>query len=311
MKTFLITGGAGFIGAHLCVRLLNEGNRVICVDNFITGKKENIAKFLDNPNFEFILHDISNHIDITKEIDYVLHFASLASPKDYIKYPIKTLKVGALGTYNCLGLAKDKKANFILASTSEIYGDPEMHPQREDYWGHVNPVGPRGCYDESKRFAESLTVAYRNTHKINTKIIRIFNTYGPMMRKGDGRVIPNFINQALTDNTITVYGDGSQTRSFCYINDLIDGIIKLIGVPESLIINLGNPCEMTVLELAKEVLKITKSKSKIQHLGLPSDEPKRRQPDITKAKEVINFQPEVSLQEGLEKTIDYFKNQKI
>jgi len=313
MKTFLITGGSGFIGAHLCKRILQknkeegEKNKVICVDNFITGDKNNIFTLFDNPNFEFIEHDVSNYIDIKQKIDYVLHFASLASPKDYTKYPIKTLKVGAIGTYNCLGLAKDKKAKFILASTSEVYGDPEVHPQKENYWGHVNPVGPRGCYDESKRFAESLAIAYQNTHGINVKIIRIFNTYGPMMRRHDGRVIPNFIIQALFGKPLTIYGDGSQTRSFCYIDDLVKGIVKLIDVEKSFIVNLGNPQEIKILKLAEEILKISSSKSDIKFCDIPQDEPRRRQPDISKAKELICFKPEVSLQQGLLNTINWFK----
>ncbi len=307
MKTFLVTGGAGFIGSHLCEKLLYKGHKVICMDNFITGSENNIAELKNNPNFKFILHDVSNYIAIDEDIDCVMHFASIASPKNYSKYPIKTLKAGALGTYNCLGLAKEKNADFVLASTSEVYGDPEIHPQKENYWGHVNPVGPRGCYDESKRFAESIVTAYHNTHNINTKIIRIFNTYGPKMHKSDGRVIPNFINQALFNKPLTVYGNGLQTRSFCYIDDLINGIIKLINYKETTIVNLGNPNEINILELTEQILKITNSKSKIRYLELPKDEPKRRRPDITKAKKIINFKPKIALYEGLQKTIKWFE----
>ena len=308
MKSVLITGGAGFIGSHLCERLLKKGYRVICMDNLITGKKENISQFLNNPNFSFIQQDVSKYIDIKEDLDFILHFASPASPIDYQQYPIQTLKVGSLGTHNTLGLAKAKRATYLLASTSEIYGDPLVNPQTEDYWGNVNCVGPRGMYDESKRFAEAITLAYHRTHKINTKIVRIFNTYGPQMRDHDGRAIPNFINQALNNQSLTVCGDGSQTRSFCYVDDLIDGIYKLMlsGINEP--VNLGNPNEITILDAAKKVIKLTDSKSKIIYKPLPEDDPKLRCPDITKAKRYISWVPQVDLEEGLKKTINWFKN---
>lgn len=308
MKSYIITGGAGFIGAHLCRRLLNEGHRVICIDNLITGKKKNIEKLFQNSNFKFLEQDVSEYINVEGDIDYVLHFASNASPKDYSKYPIKTLKAGALGTHNCLGLAKEKNAKFVLASSSEIYGDPEVHPQKESYWGHVNPIGPRGCYDESKRFAESLTMAYHNTHGIKIAILRIFNTYGPLMRKNDGRVIPSFINRALKNAPISIYGNGLQTRSFCYIDDLITGIIKIGNLgKEKVVINLGNPNEITILSLANTILKLTNSKSKIIYEDLPVDDPKKRKPDISKAKKLINYNTTISLKKGLQKTINWFE----
>ena len=308
MKKVLITGGAGFIGSHLCERLIKEGYQVICMDNLITGKKENISHLLNNTDFKFIQYDVSKYINIEEDLDYILHFASPASPIDYQLYPIQTLKVGSLGTHNTLGLAKAKGAVFLLASTSEIYGDPLVNPQKEDYWGNVNCVGPRGVYDEAKRFAEAITLAYHRTHKIDTKIARIFNTYGPMMRKDDGRAVPNFITQALNNQPITVYGDGSQTRSFCYIDDLVDGIYKLMlsGLNEP--VNLGNPNEITILNLAKKIIKFANSKSKIVHKPLPVDDPKVRCPDIEKAKSELSWLPQVNLEEALIKTITWFKN---
>ena len=307
MKKALITGGAGFIGSHLCERLLKEHFRVICMDNLITGKKENILHLLNNPDFKFIQHDVSKYIDIEEDLDYILHFASPASPIDYQLYPIQTLKVGSLGTHNSLGLAKVKKATFLLASTSEIYGDPLVNPQTEDYWGNVNCVGPRGVYDESKRFAEAITLAYHRTHKIDTKIVRIFNSFGERMRANDGRAIPNFITQALNNQPLSVYGDGSQTRSFCYVDDLVEGIYKLALSNLNEPVNIGNPNEMTVLELAEKIIKLSKSKSKIIHKPLPTDDPKVRCPDIEKAKTKLGWAPQVNLQEGLKKTINWFK----
>ena len=303
----LVTGGAGFIGSHLCRRLLNEGNSIICVDNFITGREDNIKDLLDQPSFRLINHDISQTLHIDEDLDWVMHFASPASPKDYLEYPIKTLKVGTLGTHNCLGIAKDKKAKFFLASTSEIYGDPQVHPQPEEYFGNVNSIGPRSCYDEAKRAAEALTFAYHRQHNIDIRIARIFNSYGSSMRLDDGRVISNFIYQALTNKDITIYGDGSHTRSFCYIDDLLDGMIKFMQIDYSLPLNLGNPDEFTVMELAKKILKLTNTKSKIKFSPLPQDDPKRRQPDITKAKKLLSWQPKISLEDGLKKTITWFK----
>jgi dTDP-glucose 4,6-dehydratase len=307
-KTILITGGAGFIGSHLCERLIAEGNRVICLDNLITGTLNNISHLINNPNFKFIQHDVTKFIQVDESVDYVLHFASPASPVDYLKYPIQTLKVGSLGTHNALGLAKAKGAQFILASTSEIYGDPLVHPQREDYYGNVNCIGPRGVYDEAKRFAEALTMAYHRTHKIDTKIARIFNTYGERIRKEDGRAIPNFITQALKDEPLTVYGDGSQTRSFCYIEDMIEGICRLMFSNDNDPINLGNPAEITIRELAHKIIELTRSKSKIAFKPLPTDDPKVRCPDITQAQKILGWQPKVPLQEGLKKTIEWFDN---
>jgi len=305
-KAAVITGGAGFIGSHLCERLIREGFRVICLDNLITGNLKNIEGLVKNKNFKFIKHDVTKYINIKGKIDYVLHFASLASPVDYLKFPIQTLKVGSLGTHNTLGLAKEKRAKFLLASTSEVYGDPLIHPQPESYWGHVNPVGVRGCYDESKRFAEAITMAYHRVHKIDTKIVRIFNTYGPRMRINDGRVVPNFVYQALHNKPITVYGKGLQTRSFCYINDLIDGIYKVMLANINQPINLGNPNEFRILELAKIVIKLTATKSKIVFKALPQDDPRQRKPDITKAKELLKWQPAIKLEDGLKKTILWF-----
>ena len=307
MKTALITGGAGFIGSHLCEFLLNKGSKVICIDNLITGNKENIRHLLSNKNFIFINHDVSKHIKIDEKIDYVMHFASPASPVDYQKIPIQTLKAGSLGTHNTLGLALAKKAKYILASTSEVYGDPQVNPQKEDYWGNVNPVGPRGCYDEAKRFAEALVMAYRRIHKLDVRIARIFNTYGPRMRKDDGRVVPNFINQALTDKPITVYGSGKQTRSFCYITDMIEGIYKLMISNINEPVNLGNPEEHTIIEFANLIKEITRSKSKIAFKGLPVDDPHVRCPDINKAKKELGWELKVNLREGLQKTIEWFK----
>lgn len=307
-KSVLVTGGAGFIGSHLCRRLIIKGYRVICMDSLLTGRLSNVRGLLKDKNFRFIKHNICNYIKISSNIDYILHFASPASPADYLNYPIQTLKVGSLGTHNALGLAKAKSAVFLLASTSEVYGDPLVHPQSESYWGNVNPVGPRGVYDEAKRFAEALTLAYHRVHKIDTKIVRIFNTYGPRMRKNDGRAIPNFISQALAGRDITVYGKGSQTRSFCYIDDLVEGIFRLMlsGVNEP--VNVGNPAEYTVLRLAKEIIKLTGSKSKIVFKPLPQDDPKVRCPDITRAKKVLGWSPSVSLNDGLKRTIEYFRS---
>jgi len=310
MKSMLITGGAGFIGSHLCEKLLKLGYRVICMDNLITGKKENIAHLLDNPKFSFIQHDVSKYIEIKEDLGFILHFASPASPIDYQLYPIQTLKVGSLGTHNSLGVAKAKKAKFLLASTSEVYGDPLVNPQKEDYWGNVNCIGPRGVYDESKRFAEAITLAYHRTHKIDTKIVRIFNTYGEKMRKNDGRAIPNFITQALSNKPLTVYGEGSQTRSFCYVDDLVDGIYKLMLSDVNQPVNLGNPNEITVLELAEKIVKLTDSKSKIVHKPLPQDDPKVRCPDIGRARKLLDWKPNIDLQEGLSKTVDWFKKQR-
>lgn len=307
-KRVLITGGAGFLGSHLCDLLLKKGYSVICMDNMITGDKRNIAHLIHNDNFEFIRHNVSRYIEIKEKLDYVLHFASPASPVDYLMHPIPTLKVGSLGTHNALGVALANKAVFLLASTSEVYGDPEVHPQKEDYWGHVNCVGPRGVYDEAKRFAEALSMAYHHFHGVNVKIARIFNTYGPRMRERDGRAIPNFLDQALRGKPITVYGNGRQTRSFCYVSDLIDGLYKLMRSKVIGPINIGNPYEMNVLEMAEKIKKLTKSKSKIIHKPLPIDDPKVRQPDITKAKKLLHWKPKVDLDSGLAKTIEFFTN---
>lgn len=298
-KTALITGGAGFIGSHLCDRLIEEGFNVICVDSLITGSLKNIESLLKDKQFKFIKHDVTKPIKIASNIDYILHFASPASPVDYLKYPIQTLKVGSLGTHNALGLAKLKKARFLLASTSEVYGDPLEHPQKETYWGNVNPIGLRGCYDESKRFAEAITMAYHRVHKIDTKIVRIFNTYGPRMRINDGRVVPNFIYQALHNKPLTVYGRGLQTRSFCYVSDLVEGIFRLMNIKIHQPVNLGNPVEFTILEFAKLVLKLTKSKSKIIFKPLPIDDPKVRCPDISQAKKILKWQPIIFLEKGI------------
>lgn len=304
----VVTGGAGFIGSHLCEFFLDKGHKVICIDNLITGTKENIKHSINNPKFEFINHDVSKYITLHSNVDWVLHFASPASPIDYQKYPIQTLKVGSLGTHNSLGFAKEKGAGFFLASTSEVYGDPLINPQTEDYWGNVNPIGPRGVYDEAKRFAEALTMAYHRYHNIDTRICRIFNTYGERMRINDGRVVPNLLTQAITGQDLTIYGNGLQTRSFCYISDLIDGIWRSMSSKIHNPMNLGNPEELTVLEFAEIVLKITGSKSKITYHPLPTDDPKVRRPDITIAKEKLGWEPKISLEQGLKRTIKYFKS---
>lgn len=303
----LVTGGAGFIGSHLCERLFQDGHDIICMDSLITGNSKNIEHLLSSSNFKFIQHDVTKHIDIEGRVDYVLHFASPASPVDYLQFPIQTLKVGSLGTHNALGVAKAKGAKFLLASTSEIYGDPLIHPQPESYWGNVNPIGVRGCYDEAKRFSEAITMAYNRMHKIDTKIVRIFNTFGERMRRQDGRVIPNFIDQALKNNPITVYGKGTQTRSFCYVSDLVEGIVKLMHSEYNLPLNLGNPNEITVLELARLIIKFTASKSRIEFKELPQDDPRQRKPDISLAKKILRWEPQVKLEEGLSKTIEWFK----
>ncbi|MFN3873576.1 MAG: UDP-glucuronic acid decarboxylase family protein [Ignavibacterium sp.] len=307
MKTAVVTGGAGFLGSHLCDRLIAEGFKVICIDNFITGNPDNIAHLFGNDNFQFIKHDVTNFIHVPGQVDYILHFASPASPIDYLKLPIQTLKVGSLGTHKALGLAKEKNAVFLLASTSEVYGDPLIHPQNEDYWGNVNPVGPRGVYDEAKRFAESLTMAYHRYHGLQTRIVRIFNTYGPRMRLNDGRVLPTFIGQALKGEPLSIFGDGSQTRSFCYVDDLIDGIYRLMLSDEVYPVNIGNPDEITIRQFAEEVLSLTGSNSKIAYYPLPEDDPKVRQPDISKAKQILGWEPKVSRTEGIKKTLEYFR----
>jgi dTDP-glucose 4,6-dehydratase len=306
-KTALITGGAGFIGSHLSERLLALGYQVICMDNFITGNLDNLKPLLKDSNFRLVVHNVSQHIEVAGKVDFVLHCASLASPIDYLDFPIQTLKVGSLGTHNALGLAKEKKASFMLFSTSEVYGDPLVHPQKESYWGNVNPVGVRGCYDESKRFAEAITMAYRRVHKVDTRIIRIFNTYGPRMRSHDGRVVPNFIDQALHNKPLTVYGKGKQTRSFCYIDDLIEGILRLMNTEATEPVNLGNPCEFTVMQLARLVIKLTGSKSRILFKELPCDDPKQRKPDIVRARKLLGWSPQINLEDGLKRTIAWFK----
>jgi dTDP-glucose 4,6-dehydratase len=307
MARFLITGGAGFIGSHLCEGFLAQGHEVICMDDFSTGARENIAGFSKHPRFTFVAHNVSRYIEVHEPLDYVLHFASPASPIDYLELPIPTLKVGSLGTHNALGLAKSKKAVFLLASTSEVYGDPLVRPQNEEYWGNVNPVGPRGVYDEAKRFAEAMTMAYHRYHGLNTRIVRIFNTYGPRMRMRDGRVVPNFITQALKGEPLTVYGQGQQTRSFQYVDDLVVGIQRLLQADHHLPVNIGNPHEMTVLEFAKKIIELTASKSSIVYKPLPEDDPQVRQPDIAKAKRILGWEPKVGLEEGLGKTIEYFR----
>jgi dTDP-glucose 4,6-dehydratase len=308
-KTAIVTGGGGFLGSHLCDRFIKEGMEVICIDNLLTGRIENIEHLFGNPGFKFIKHDVTNFIHVPGKVDYVLHFASPASPIDYLQLPIQTLKVGSLGTHKALGLAKEKNAVFLLASTSEVYGDPLIHPQQEEYWGNVNPVGPRGVYDEAKRFAEAITMAYHRFHKLETRIVRIFNTYGTRMRLDDGRALPAFISQALNGEDITVFGDGSQTRSFCYVSDLIDGIFKLLQSNESMPVNIGNPNEVTIEEFAKEVIRLTNSKSKIIYKELPVDDPKVRQPDITRAKTILAWEPKVSREQGLKLTLEYFKRE--
>lgn len=309
MRT-LITGGAGFVGSHLCERFLSEGHEVICVDNFITGTSSNLDHLRRNRDwatrFTFIRHDISHPLEIDGPVDNILHFASPASPVDYLRHPIPTLKVGSLGTYHTLGLAKLKKSRFLLASTSEVYGDPEQHPQREEYWGHVNPIGLRGVYDEAKRFAEAMTMAYYRYHQLDTHIVRIFNTYGPRMRLDDGRVLPNFMGQALRGEAITVYGDGSQTRSFCYVDDLVDGIFRLLFTDFHEPVNLGNPTEITILDFAKEILSLSGSKNPIVNEPLPQDDPKLRRPDITRARALLGWEPKIDRHEGLRRTWQYF-----
>ncbi|MCM8782471.1 MAG: SDR family oxidoreductase [Candidatus Omnitrophica bacterium] len=307
-KVVVITGGAGFIGSHLCERLLAEGFKVVCVDNLLTGSLRNIRHLLKDKDFIFIKHDVTRYIDIKGKVDYVLHFASPASPKDYLKFPIQTLKVGSLGTHNTLSLTRVKKARFMLASTSEVYGDPLVHPQTEDYWGNVNPVGLRGCYDESKRFAEALTMAYYRFHRIDTRVVRIFNTYGPRMRMDDGRVVPNFIYQAIKNRPLTVYGNGRQTRSFCYIEDLIEGVFRLMGSNIHEPINLGNPDEFTILELAHLIIALTGCKNKIVFKPQMPDDPKQRKPDITKAESLLGWHPKIDLKTGLNRTIEWFRN---
>jgi len=307
MNRVLITGGAGFLGSHLCDKFISENFEVICMDNFITGSPDNIAHLFGNSRFQFIHHDVTNYIYVEGKVDFVLHFASPASPLDYLKLPIQTLKVGSLGTHKTLGLALAKKATFLLASTSEVYGDPLVHPQSEDYWGNVNPIGVRGVYDEAKRFAEAMTMAYHRYHNLDTRIVRIFNTFGPRMRLCDGRAIPAFITQALNNEPITVFGNGLQTRSVCYVSDLIDGIYKLLLSNENEPVNIGNPDEITILDLAKEIIELTNSKSEIVFKDLPEDDPKVRQPDIDKARSILGWEPKVSRREGLINTIEDFK----
>ena len=307
MRT-VITGGAGFVGSHLCERFLAEGHEVVCVDNLLTGSPRNIAHLESDRRFRFLHHNISEPLLLDGPVDAVLHFASPASPADYLAHPIPTLKVGSLGTHNALGLAKHHEARFLLASTSEIYGDPEVHPQREDYWGNVNPIGPRGCYDEAKRFAEAITMAYHRFHGVNTRIVRIFNTYGPRMRLNDGRVLPAFMGQVLRDEPLSIFGNGDQTRSFCYVTDLVDGIYRLLLSDTSDPVNIGNPSEITVLQLALEILAmVPETNSTIQHFPLPEDDPRRRRPDITRAREILGWEPKVDRAEGFIKTLEYFR----
>ena len=309
-KKALVTGGAGFIGSYICDYLLKRDFKVYCVDNLITGSLENIEN-IRSSDFVYINHDITQHLEINDNIDYIFHFASPASPIDYLQLPIQTLKVGSLGTHNILGLTKTKRAKMILASTSEVYGDPKVHPQKEDYWGNVNPVGPRGVYDEAKRFAEAMVMAYHRQQGLDTYIVRIFNTYGPRMRKDDGRAIPSFITQSLEGRDITVFGDGSQTRSFCYISDMVEGIYKLINSDYHLPVNIGNPEEMTILKLAEEIKSISRGKSNIVFQDLPPDDPLVRRPDITRAKQILNWEPKVAFKEGITKTIDWFRSKLI
>ena len=306
-KRVLITGAAGFLGSHLCDRFIREGFDVVAMDNLITGDLKNIEHLFKLKEFEFYHHDITKFIHVPGNLDYILHFASPASPIDYLKIPIQTLKVGALGTHNCLGLAKDKGARILVASTSEVYGDPLVHPQKESYWGNVNPVGPRGVYDEAKRFMESITMAYHTFHQVETRIVRIFNTYGPRMRLNDGRALPAFIGQALRGEDLTVFGDGSQTRSFCYVDDLIEGIYRLLMSDHAQPVNIGNPVEITLLEFAQEIQRLTGTDAKIVFKPLPVDDPKQRKPDITKAKDILGWEPRVSREEGLKRTYDYFR----
>ena len=306
-KRILITGAAGFLGSHLCDRFIREGYHVIGMDNLITGNIKNIEHLFKLPEFEFYHHDVSKFIHVPGKLDYILHFASPASPIDYLKIPIQTLKVGSLGTHNCLGLALAKGARILVASTSEVYGDPLVHPQTEEYWGNVNPVGPRGVYDEAKRFQEAMTMAYHTFHNVETRIIRIFNTYGPRMRLNDGRALPAFIGQALRGEDLTVFGDGSQTRSFCYVDDLVEGIYRLLLSDYASPVNIGNPDEISLKDFAEEILKLTDSKQKIVYKSLPADDPKQRRPDITKAKEILGWEPKINRAEGLKITYEYFK----
>lgn len=306
-KRILITGAAGFLGSHLCDRFLKEGFEVIGMDNLLTGNIKNIEHLFPVKEFQFYHHDVTKFVHVPGNIDYILHFASPASPIDYLKMPIQTLKVSSLGTHNLLGLAKAKGSRILVASTSEVYGDPLVHPQQEEYWGNVNPIGPRGVYDEAKRFMESITMAYHTFHKVDTRIIRIFNTYGPRMRLDDGRALPTFMSQALRGEDVTVYGDGLQTRSFCYVDDLVDGIYRLLMSDYNYPVNIGNPSEITLLQFAEEILALTGSKSKIVYEALPQDDPKQRQPDITKAKEILGWEPKVDRAEGLKRTLEYFK----
>jgi dTDP-glucose 4,6-dehydratase len=305
--TSVVTGAAGFLGSHLADLLLARGHRVIAIDNFITGSVDNISHLGGNPDFKFILQDVTEFLFLNEPVDYVWHFASPASPVDYLNFPIQTLKVGSLGTHKALGLAMEKGARFLLASTSEIYGDPLVHPQTEEYWGNVNTIGPRGCYDEAKRFAEAMTMAYRNEHKVATRIVRIFNTYGPRMRIHDGRVVPAFISQALKNKPVTVFGQGTQTRSFCYVSDLIEGIYRLMMSHYDLPVNIGNPAELTMVQFAEQIITATNSRSKIVFKPLPQDDPKQRKPDITKARKILKWEPKVKLADGLKDTIKYFR----
>ena len=308
MKRVLITGAAGFLGSHLCDRFIKDGYHVIAMDNLITGRLKNIEHLFPLEHFEFYNHDVSKFIHIPGELDYILHFASPASPIDYLKIPIQTLKVGSLGIHNCLGLAKAKGARLIIASTSEVYGDPTVHPQTEDYWGNVNPVGPRGVYDEAKRFQEAITMAYHNFHGVETRIVRIFNTYGPRMRLNDGRVLPAFIGQALRGEDLTIFGDGSQTRSFCYVDDLVEGIVRLLMSDYAYPVNVGNPSEITIAQFAEEIIALTGTTQKVIYKDLPVDDPKQRQPDITKARAILNWEPKIDRSEGLKRTYAYFQS---
>lgn len=307
MKRILVTGGAGFLGSHLCERFLNEGHEVLCMDNLVTGDLANIEALMEKPSFHFIHQDVTEFIHVSGKLDVIMHFASPASPIDYLELPIQTLKVGSLGTHKVLGLAKAKGARLLIASTSECYGDPLVHPQSEDYWGNVNPVGPRGVYDEAKRFAEAMTMAYHRYHRVETRIVRIFNTYGPRMRLNDGRALPAFMCQALRGEDLTVFGDGSQTRSFCFVDDLIEGIMRLLWSDESMPVNIGNPTEITIKEFAERVIALTGSQSKLIYCDLPEDDPKVRQPDITKAKALLGWEPTVELAEGLQRTLAFFQ----
>ena len=306
-KRILITGAAGFLGSHLCDRFINDGYHVIAMDNLITGRLKNIEHLFPLENFEFYNHDVSKFIHVPGQLDYILHFASPASPIDYLKIPIQTLKVGSLGIHNCLGLAKAKNARLMIASTSEVYGDPQVHPQTEEYWGHVNPIGQRGVYDEAKRFQEAITMAYHTFHHLETRIVRIFNTYGPRMRLNDGRVLPAFIGQALRGEDLTVFGDGSQTRSFCYVDDLVEGIVRLLHSDYSQPVNIGNPNEISIRDFAEEIIQLTGTSQKVIYKNLPLDDPKQRQPDISKAREILNWEPKIGRAEGLKRTYAYFK----